>query len=99
MDEKKAYQEKMQAQLKDWAAKIDVLIAKAEKAGGQKKVEYQEQIQKIQAKKKLAEEKMQELRASGEETWVDIKESFEKISTDLRGALNKFLYGEEGKKE
>jgi ElaB/YqjD/DUF883 family membrane-anchored ribosome-binding protein len=94
MDEKKAYQEKMQAQLKDWAAKIDVLIAKAAKAGGEKKAEYQDQIQKIQARKKVAEEKLQELRAAGEDTWVDVKEALDKISVDLRGALNKFLYGE-----
>jgi hypothetical protein len=99
MDEKKAYQEKMQAQLRDWAAKIDSLIAKAEQAGGQKKVEYQEQIQNIQAKKKVAEEKMQELRAAGEATWIDVRESFEKISSDLRVAFNKFLYGEQEKKE
>jgi uncharacterized coiled-coil DUF342 family protein len=99
MEEKQAYQEKMQAQLKDWAAKIDALIAKAEKAGAEKKVEYQEQIQKLQAKKKDAEIKLQELRTAGEETWGDIKVALEKISADLRGALNRFLYGEEGKKE
>jgi uncharacterized coiled-coil DUF342 family protein len=98
MEEKQAYQEKMQAQLKDWAAKIDALIAKAEKAGAEKKVEYQEQIQRLQAKKKDAEAKLQELRTAGEETWGEVKEALEKISVDLRSALNKFLYGEEGKK-
>ena len=97
MDEKKAYQEKMQTQLREWAAKIDALIAKAANAGGEKKAEYQEQIQKLQAKKKVAEEKLQELRAAGEDTWVEVKEALDKISVDLRGALNKLLYGEEGK--
>jgi uncharacterized coiled-coil DUF342 family protein len=97
MDEKIVYLEKMQAQVKDWAAKIDALIAKADKAGGEKKVEYQEQIQKLKEKKKVAEAKLQELRAAGEGTWREAKEALDKISVDLRGALNKFLYGEGGK--
>ena len=99
MEDKKAYQEKMQAQVRGWAAKIDELISKAEKASGEKKVEYQEQIQKLKEKKTDAEALLQELRASGEETWGEIKGSLEKISVDVRGAFNKFLYGEGGKKE
>jgi uncharacterized coiled-coil DUF342 family protein len=95
MEDKQAYQEKMQAQLKDWATKIDALIAKAEQAGAEKKNEYQEQIQKLKEKKKDAEGKLQELKASGEETWVEIKDALEKIATDVRSAFNTFLHGKE----
>jgi uncharacterized coiled-coil DUF342 family protein len=99
MEDKKTYYDKMHAQVRDWAAKIDELITKSEKASGEKKIEYQEQIKKLKEKKTDAEALLQELRASGEETWGEIKGSLEKISGDVRGAFSKFLYGEGGKKE
>ena len=97
MDEKIVYLEKMQTQVKDWAAKIDALIVKADKATVGKKAEYQEQIRTLQAKKKIAEERLEILRTAGEEGWRDAKEAMEKISGDLRGAFNRFLHGEGGK--
>jgi hypothetical protein len=96
MDEKLVYLEKMQAQLNDWTAKIDALIVKAEKAGAAKKAEYQGQIRTLQAKKKIAEEKLQILKAAGEGAWRDAKEAMDKISGDIRVAMKKFLRGEEG---
>jgi len=97
MDEKLVYLEKMQAQLNDWTAKIDALIVKAEKAGAAKKAEYQEQIMTLQAKKKVAEEKLQILKAAGADAWRDAKQAMDKISGDLRNAWNKFRHGEEEK--
>jgi predicted nucleic acid-binding Zn-ribbon protein len=97
MDEKVVYLEKMQAQVKDWSAKIDALIVKADKAAVQKKARYQEQIRTLQAKKKIAEERLQILRTAGEGAWHDAKEAMEKISGDIRGAFDKFLHGEEDK--
>ncbi|MCJ7545466.1 MAG: hypothetical protein MUP30_01375 [Deltaproteobacteria bacterium] len=97
MDEKLVYLEKMQAQLNDWTAKIDALIVKAEKAGAGKKAEYQEQIRTLQAKKKIAEEKLQILKAAGADAWRDAKQAMDKISGDLRNAWNKFRHGEEEK--
>jgi Ribonuclease G/E len=97
MDEKLVYLEKMQAQLNDWTAKIDALIVKAEKAGAAKKAVYQEQIITLQAKKKVAEEKLQILKVAGADAWRDAKQAMDKISGDLRTAWNKFLHGEEEK--
>jgi hypothetical protein len=96
MDEKTVYLEKMQAQVKDWATKIDALIVKADKAAVEKKAAYQEQIQALQAKKKIADEKLQILKAAGGDAWRDAKEAMEKISGDLRAAWNKIRHGEEG---
>jgi hypothetical protein len=98
MDDKKVYQEKMQEQLKEWAAQIDALIVKVDKADKKAKAEYQEQINKLQEKKIAAEKKLQELRAAGEETWEEVKEAFEKISVDIRVAFKQFLRKEENNK-
>ena len=97
MDEKLVYLEKMQAQVKDLATKIDALIVKADKAAAGKKAEYQGQIRTLQEKKKIAEERLQILRTAGEGAWHDAKEAMEKISGDIRGAFDKFLHGEEEK--
>jgi hypothetical protein len=97
MDEKLVYLEKMQQQVKDLAAKIDALIVKADKAAAGKKAEYQGQIRALQEKKKIAEERLQILRAAGSDAWRDAKEAMDKISGDIRVALKKFLRGEEDK--
>jgi hypothetical protein len=96
MDEKLVYLEKMQAQVKDLATKIDALIVKADKAAAGKKAEYQGQIRSLQEKKKIAEERLQILRAAGADAWRDAKEAMDKISGDIRVAMKKFLHGEEG---
>ena len=96
MDEKLVYLEKMQAQVKDLATKIDALIVKADKAAAGKKAEYQGQIRTLQEKKKIAEERLQILKAAGADAWRDAKEAMDKISGDIRAAMKKFLHGEEG---
>jgi len=44
------YEEKLNAQLWEWGAKIDELIVKAEKAKTEAKLEYSEQIEALRAK-------------------------------------------------
>ena len=44
MNTKEAYQEKFDAQLRGWSAKIDELMAKADKAKAEAKIEYCEQV-------------------------------------------------------
>jgi hypothetical protein len=97
MDEKLVYLEKVQAQLNEWVAKIDALIGKADKATAGKRAEYQKQIRVLQEKKKIAEERLQILKTAGADAWRDAKEAMEKISGDIRAALNKVKQGEEEK--
>ena len=40
MDKRKAYEEKFDAQLKEWSAEIALLNAKADKAKAEAKIEY-----------------------------------------------------------
>ena len=51
MGRKEAYQEKIEAQLKEWSAKINELKAKAEKAAAEKKTELHKMIDNLRAKK------------------------------------------------
>ena len=87
MGAKKAYQEKMEAQLKEWQAKIDVLKAKVDKAQADKRAKYYEKIDTLNSKQKAAASKLKELRQAGEGAWDDVKAGMEKAWKDLKTSV------------
>ena len=64
---REAYQEQMEAQLREWAAEIQELQAKAEKAEDAAKAEYKEQIEALRARQEEVQEKLQELKEAGDD--------------------------------
>ncbi len=87
MQKKQAYEEKLQSQLDEWDAKIDVLKAKADKAGAAAKADYYETIEDLQQKRAEAKDKLQELRAAGDDAWEDMKEGLEAAWSRLGAAI------------
>jgi len=87
MGMKEAYQDKMEAQLREWQAKIDVLKAKADKAGTEQRIKYHERIEKLRTQKKAAEAKLAELRNASEGAWEDLKTGVEMAWEDLKLAV------------
>jgi nucleotide-binding universal stress UspA family protein len=97
--EKKAYQEKIEAQLKEWGAKIDELKAKVDKSKADVKSKYEKQIEDLQTKQAAVQQKLRELRDSGEETWEGLKTGLEKgldeLKDDFDRTISKFKKMEE----
>lgn len=89
--EKKAYQEKIEAQLKEWGAKIDELKAKAEKSKAELKTKYEKQIEDLRTKQEVAQRKLRELRESGEEAWEGLKTGLEKGLGELKDAFDRTI--------
>lgn len=89
MGMKEAYQEKLEAQLRIWNAKIEELKGKADKAEAEAKIRYQEQLQALRAKQEEAEKRLRELKAAGEGAWEDLKGGIEKVWDELRDAVEK----------
>lgn len=91
---KEAYQDKLEAQLQEWTAKLDQLKAKADGAEAEAKIEYYKQIDGVRAKVAVAQEKLNELKTSSGEAWETLKCGVESVWTDLRtaveGAVSKF---------
>jgi uncharacterized coiled-coil DUF342 family protein len=91
---KEAYHDKMEAQLREWSAKIDLLKAKADQAEAGVKIEYYKQIDGVRAKAEAARAKLNELKASSEGAWESLKGGVESAWTDLKtsveGAISKF---------
>ena len=73
MTRKDEYVQKLHAKLDEWSAEIDKLQAKADKAGAESRIEYQNQIKNLQQRRREADKKLDELRSAGEGAWEDLK--------------------------
>ncbi len=62
MDKRKAYEEKLDAQLEEWSAQIALLKARAAKAKAEAKIEYNETIEALQHRQEEARAKLHELK-------------------------------------
>ena len=87
-DKRKAYEEKFDAQLKEWSAEIALLKAKADKARAEAKIEYYKTIETLQGKQNVARTKLQELRAASDDAWEDLKTDAENVWTEVKSAFN-----------
>ena len=88
MESKQAYQEKMQAQFKEWNAKVDVLKAKAEKVQAGAKADIQEQIKKLREKQQQMQKNLDGLQKAGEGAWDNAKQSVETAWEDMKNAVS-----------
>ncbi len=93
-EKRKAFEEKLDAQMQEWNAQIAMLKAKAEKAKAQTKIEYYTIIEGLQHKRDTAKAKLQELKAAGPEAWESLKVGAEKgwaeVKTAFHDAVSKF---------
>jgi len=85
---RKAYEEKLDAQLKEWSAQIELLKAKADNARADAKVEYFKTIDALQRKQNEAKTKLHELKTAGDEAWEDLKAGAEKAWAEVKTAYH-----------
>lgn len=88
MDKRKAFEEKLYAQLNEWDAQIALFKAKADTAKAEAKVEYYAKIEVLQHKRDTARTKLQELKAAGNEAWEDLKGGAEKAWAEVKTAFH-----------
>ena len=87
-DKRKAYEEKLDAQLKEWSAQIALLKAKADGARADLKIDYYKTIEALQRKSDEARTKLQALKTSGDEAWEDLKIGAEKVWSEVKAAFH-----------
>ena len=87
-DKRKAYEDKLDAQLKEWSAQIALLKAKADKATADAKVEYYKTIDVLKHKQDEATTKLRELKTAGDEAWEDLKTGAEKAWDEVKSAFH-----------
>ena len=79
MTSKDAYIEKMKTQLDELNGSMDELEAKAQEAKEDARDKYQAEMAKLHKQSKLALEKLDELKAAGDDTWQNMFAETEKV--------------------
>jgi len=87
-DKRKAYEEKLDAQMEEWNAQIALLKAKADKAKAEAKIEYYKTIEDLQHRQNEARAKLHELKAAGDGAWEDLKTGAEKAWDEVKAAFH-----------
>lgn len=94
MDDKKLYQQKMQAQLDILKAELDKLKAKASKASAEAKLEMNKHIKEIEVKVAEGKDKLAKLADSTDDAWETAKNNImsklDSLKTSVSDAVNKF---------
>jgi chromosome segregation ATPase len=89
MASKEAYQKKLEAQLSEWDAKLDVLSARAQKATADARIAYENELESLKAKRAAARETLEELGRRSGTAWEDMKDGVEKAWADMGKAIDK----------
>lgn len=87
MEPHNAYREKMNAQLKEWSAQINLLEAKIDNVTAEMKIMRAEEIQALRAKQHAVAEKMKELGKSTGDVWEQVRVTADKMWDDLKTGL------------
>jgi hypothetical protein len=87
MGKEEAYRERAQAQLREWKADIDKLMARANKAKADGKIQFYEQAEVLNAKYQAALKRAQELKDAGEDEWQEFKIRVEVAWGEVKDAL------------
>lgn len=88
MENKELYRQKLQAQLDEWSAELDVIRAKAAKAGAEKKIELNKQIEDLEARLASGKAKVGELAEATDDAWDSVKEGVDTAWESLRSAFS-----------
>jgi hypothetical protein len=86
-DLKKAYQEKMEAQLKEWGNKVEELKIKAEKLSADAKINAVKTIEAIKIKMAAGNENLKQLREAGEGSWEAVKTKLDAAGENIKKAI------------
>lgn len=100
MTTKQAYQEKIEAQLREWQLGLDKLRVKAARTKAETKLEYQQQIDALAVKQQAARQKFEALKQASSDKWDTLKVNVDKAMTDLQQGFEQFQttsqqYGDE----
>ena len=90
MDDKNAYEQKIDAQLKEWQAKIDEARAKGEQQTADARIEYQKQIGEMESRMDAVRAKLDELKKASSDSWEDLKTNIDRATRDMGDKLDQF---------
>ena len=84
LENRKAYESKLEAQLAQWKADLDVLKAKAKRAEVGALVKYDKAIDALQHGHEEASRHLGDLKSASDDAWESVKASTEKVWLELK---------------
>jgi hypothetical protein len=87
-DNKQAYVDKVDAQMREWRAQIEELNARADKASAEKKIEYNKKIDNLLVQLREMESRTQMLREAQSDAWEKVKDGVDSAWKDLKKGIS-----------
>ncbi|HEY9871641.1 MAG TPA: hypothetical protein V6D08_20965 [Candidatus Obscuribacterales bacterium] len=85
---KEAYQQRFEAQLREWEAEFAKWKARAEKETAEVKIQYYKQMEGLEPKLRAAQEKLDELKQASGEAWMELQVGLEKAFAEAQTAFS-----------
>lgn len=89
MEKRDLYLEKINAQVEQYSAKLAGMRGKAAEIQADMKLEYLNQVEKLEGKRDGLKEKYEQLKKSSESSFEDMKEGTENAWNELKEAVTK----------
>ena len=87
MEQKEAYRQKIESQIKEWAENIEELKKKAETAAKNLKAEHESEIKMLTDKKNEMQKQLKEFMSTSDDAWKIMKKGLEEAAADLKKAF------------
>lgn len=84
LENRKVYESKLDAQLAEWKAEIDVIKAKAKRAEVGAKINYDKAIDTLQRRHDEADHHLRDLKIASDEAWESVKTGTEKVWSEVK---------------
>jgi uncharacterized coiled-coil DUF342 family protein len=88
MSRRDEFIEQMKAQLDEWNAEIEALVARARKASAEAQHRYQDDIERLKRRRDETQHRLEELQYAGEAAWDSLQQGFDDAWELLRKALS-----------
>jgi len=87
MSEKSAYEQKAEAKIEEMDAEIQRLRAKAKEQNADARLESENAIDRLKARRDDVAARLEETKSSSGEAWRDVKAGLDRAMDDMRGAF------------
>ena len=85
--ERKAFIEKLDAQLKQWNADIEKLEARAREAKAEARIKYEQQLRDLRTKKADAQTRLDEVKQAGDDARKTLRKGAENAFEEMKSAF------------
>tara|TARA_R110002124_G_scaffold196629_1_gene363702 strand:+ start:277 stop:564 length:288 start_codon:yes stop_codon:yes gene_type:complete len=87
MSSKEAYRRKVEAQMDEWQAEIDKLVAQSKGKEADSEIQYNKWIRELKSKKAAAQSRLDNVNKASTDAWEDLKDGVQKATNDLSDAI------------